>query len=95
MSKVWDISADGVDAIRTLEKNMEGCVERLEQAWKDLSGASVEYGEDLGPYRDALESALDGMNRLNEVSRDSMERLTGRLEQFASRIEEELSKGDL
>lgn len=95
MSKVWDISPEGVEEIRSLEKNVEGCMGRLEQAWKELTGAVVEHGEDLGPYREPLESALDAMNRLNEVSRDSLERLTNRLDQFAAKIEEELAKGEL
>ena len=95
MGKKWDISPEGVAEIRTLSKNVAGCMERLDQAWKEMAGAATEYGEDLGIYADSLNSAIDTMAQLNEVSREAMEMMTGRLEQYADKIEELLSDTDL
>ena len=85
----WDISRKAAGEITIMCRKLDATAAYMDSVWKKLLGASVEYGEDLGIYRDVLEEELKVMDILNKECRVSIDQLRGRLEKYANLILQE------
>lgn len=95
LNKLWDISQSGADSIRDLEQNLINTLDEIEKNHGQLNSSFHMLSNDLGIYAEPVEEALNLMNKVNEECKASMESLIKRLEKYASKIEDELSKSDL
>lgn len=94
-NNIWDVSVSGVEAIRTLEKNMTDCVGRMEYAWGRLSDSFISMSNDLGVYEAPVAEAILMMEQVNDNCKESLEHLINRLEQYASKIEDMIANSDV
>ena len=82
----WVVSKRAAGEIMILKKKLDATGAYLDSIWKKLLGASVEYGEDLGIYRDVLEDEIKVIDVLNKECRESLDELCGRLDKYAAAI---------
>ena len=77
-SNIWNITSDGALEIRELRKRLKQLAEYMDNEWKKLLGASVEYGEGLGIYQDSLLT--------NAKAKEGVEVLHARLQEYENAI---------
>lgn len=83
---IWNITSDGAMEIRELRKRLKQFAEHMDNAWKKLLGASVEYGEGLGIYQDSLQETLKHLELTNAKAREGVEVLHARLKEYENAI---------
>lgn len=85
-SNIWNITSDGALEIRELRKRLIQLAEYMDNEWKKLLGASVEYGEGLGIYQDSLQETLEHLELTNAKAKEGVEVLHARLQEYENAI---------
>ena len=88
----WNINERGANDIAVMRKKLDVKAAVMENAYKRLLGASVEYGEGLGLYGDVVQAELKVIEVLSKECRSSVDDLCSRLKKYEDLIRAEVQK---
>jgi len=89
----YGISSEGVTALRTLATDMSSINSEIEASGSQLESTVSGLSDGLGVYGDQILDVIQSVNKEQEKGRDSVEKLTQKINALASQIESLVSAG--
>ena len=87
----YPISNEGAQAFRQLGQKLTAQCQEIESHGRSLKSTISGLG-DLGKYKNEIDQIVDEIDQANKRGRDSVEQLSGKLSNLASRVESVLNK---
>ncbi|GAB6108629.1 hypothetical protein [Fusibacter bizertensis] len=89
----YGISAEGVSALRQLAKDMMTINSDIENNGRTLKAKVSGLGDDLGIYGEQILEMIESVNAAQVSGRESVEVLSGRVNQLADNVDALLRGG--